>query len=52
MIERDYTKLSFQALLRVLYESELKIWRAEVLKRDNYKCINCGATERLHADHI
>lgn len=28
-----------------------KQWRNQVLKRDNYMCINCGSTENLEADH-
>lgn len=27
-------------------------WRESVLKRDNYRCIWCAATENLEADHI
>lgn len=27
-------------------------WRKEVLKKDNYTCIWCGATEKLEVDHI
>lgn len=26
--------------------------RPDVLKRDGYRCVQCGATERLEADHI
>lgn len=29
-----------------------KTWRRRVLKRDGYCCLNCGATEKLEADHI
>ena len=29
-----------------------KQWRRKILKRDDYKCILCGNTKRLHADHI
>lgn len=29
-----------------------KNWRNAVLKRDNYMCQNCGATDKLHAHHI
>ena len=27
-------------------------WRAEVLKRDGKKCVDCGSTKRLHAHHV
>ena len=27
-------------------------WRAEVFKRDHYKCTNCGSKENLHAHHL
>lgn len=27
-------------------------WRKSVFERDNYKCIWCGSTENLNADHI
>ena len=29
-----------------------KRWREDVLKRDNYRCVWCGTTERLESDHI
>ena len=29
-----------------------KRWREEVLRRDRYECIWCGATERLESDHV
>jgi 5-methylcytosine-specific restriction endonuclease McrA len=28
------------------------VWRITVLTRDGFKCVFCGATERLEADHI
>lgn len=27
-------------------------WRESVLNRDSYKCVFCGATEQLEADHV
>ena len=29
-----------------------KLWRETVLKRDQKKCVICGSSENLHADHI
>jgi len=29
-----------------------RTWRRKVLKRDDYKCQNCGLTEGLHVHHI
>lgn len=29
-----------------------KEWRRSVLERDNYACVQCGAKENLHCDHI
>jgi len=31
---------------------EVKNWINDVLKRDNYRCQDCGSTENLHAHHI
>jgi hypothetical protein len=31
---------------------EYKKWRHDVFERDNHKCVNCGSTEDLRADHI
>jgi len=30
----------------------LSLWRQAVLERDGHKCIQCGETKNLHADHI
>lgn len=27
-------------------------WRKAVLKRDNYTCVKCGKTQKLHAHHV
>lgn len=29
-----------------------QIWKFTVFQRDNCKCVNCGATQKLHAHHI
>lgn len=29
-----------------------KMWSKQVRERDNHTCVECGATERLHAHHI
>lgn len=31
---------------------ELLHWREQVFQRDGYKCVFCGTTENLEADHI
>lgn len=31
---------------------EYSVWRKTVLKRDNYRCLRCGATSKLVAHHI
>lgn len=31
---------------------QYKLWRRSVLERDGHKCIWCGSSERLDADHI
>jgi hypothetical protein len=31
---------------------EVRQWRKEVLKRDNYKCVHCGSEENIQAHHI
>lgn len=31
---------------------EYKKWRHDVFERDNHKCVNCGSTKDLRADHI
>ena len=33
-------------------KKETIAWRKEVLKKDNYKCTNCGSKKDLHAHHI
>jgi len=34
------------------YKPVTGVMREEILKRDGYKCVQCGATENLHIDHI
>lgn len=31
---------------------EARAWRKAVLNKDNYRCVLCGANEKLHCDHI
>lgn len=44
--------------LRIRHSVEMKRWREEVFKRDNFTCILCGRKRKigdrvvLHADHI
>ena len=33
-------------------DEEVRQWRLAVLKRDGYKCTECGDSENLHAHHI
>lgn len=33
-------------------DREVHLWRRSVLKRDGFKCQECGATNNLHAHHI
>ena len=37
---------------RIRHSVEYKLWREAVFKRDGYKCIWCGATGFINADHI
>jgi 5-methylcytosine-specific restriction endonuclease McrA len=37
---------------RLRGSAEARDWRRAVLARDSYKCRACGASGRLHADHI
>lgn len=37
---------------RIMNSKEYHLWRKAVLERDGHTCIWCGATEKLHADHI
>lgn len=36
----------------IMGSSEYKLWRRSVKERDGYKCIWCGSSKDLHADHI
>jgi hypothetical protein len=31
---------------------EYKIWKTRVFSRDSHKCVLCGSTEKIQADHI
>jgi len=31
---------------------QVKKWRKDILERDNYRCRNCGSTEKLEVHHI
>lgn len=42
---------SFKARL-LTKSARYKQWRKAVLKRDSYKCVWCGSTENLEADHV
>ena len=42
------TSLNF----RIRHSAEYRLWREAVFKRDDYKCIWCGAGGELNADHI
>jgi len=40
---------------KIRRSKQYREWRKKILKRDNYTCQNCGATDKekiLHADHI
>jgi 5-methylcytosine-specific restriction protein A len=34
------------------YDAEHRVWRAAVLARCGHRCVDCGAVDDLHADHI
>jgi len=45
-----YKKRTIQ---KQIYEDEFLCIRTEVLKRDNYRCVNCGMTgKELHVHHV
>lgn len=39
-------------LTRLRHTHQYKLWKKAVYEKDNYKCIWCGSSENIHADHI
>lgn len=37
---------------RKLNQEQLREWSINIRMRDEFKCVDCGATEHLHAHHI
>jgi hypothetical protein len=56
----DYYMPTWREVVEIKYlggivdrnSKEVRQWRKEVLKRDNYKCAHCGSKENIQAHHI
>lgn len=40
------------SIRRARQNADYQQWRRAVLKRDQYRCVQCGADEQLHAHHL
>lgn len=46
---KEYEGYSYRKLL---FTQEWKVFRIKILKRDKYKCTECGSKQRLQVHHI
>jgi 5-methylcytosine-specific restriction endonuclease McrA len=51
---RDYRRPSVIRLLRYIYMpfKKVQLSRTNIYRRDDYKCVYCGAKEKLTLDHV